>query len=144
MTDRLASSRDGQRFDGIISAALRSHYDYTAEPPDAATFTSLMGSLSERARSGKSEGLHTLQNIMPHWDAKLEAFTLPFYQRVVLPSKKNVHIVAPDNPDDIVLLFGKRTKSADGKVTQFSLDYCRPVSCLAAMGIALSSFFGTS
>ena len=35
-------------------------------------------------------------------------------------------------------------KSSDGKVTTFSLDYCRPVSCLAAMGIALTAFFGSS
>ena len=101
-------------------------------------------SLEERAKAGKLEGLHVLQNIMPDWDESLEAFTLPFYQRVVLPSKKNVHIVSPDNPDHIVLLFGKRAKSADGQVTTFSLDFCRPVSCLAAMGIALTSFFGSS
>jgi hypothetical protein len=102
------------------------------------------GSLSERARAGKRDGLHVLQNIMPDWDESLEAFTLPFYQRVVLPSKKNVHIVNPDNPDDIVMLFGKRHKSGDGNVTTFSLDYCRPVSALAAMGIALTAFFGSS
>ena len=101
-------------------------------------------SLQERAKAGKLEGLHVLQNIMPDWDESLEAFTLPFYQRVVLPSKKNVHIVSPDNPDHIVLLFGKRAKSSDGQITTFSLDFCRPVSCLAAMGIALTSFFGSA
>ena len=101
-------------------------------------------SLAERAKSGRTDGLHLLQNIMPDWDESLEAFTLPFYQRVVLPSKKNVHIVDPQHPDDIVLLFGKRAKTADGQTTIFSLDFCRPISCLAAMGIALTSFFGGS
>ena len=102
------------------------------------------GSLADRAKSANRDGLHTLQNLMPDWDESLEAFTLPFYQRVVLPSKKNVHIVDPSNPDNIVMLFGKRAKSADGKITTFSCDFCRPVSCLSAMGIALTSFFGSS
>ena len=80
---------------------------------------------------------------MPDWDPKLEAYTLPFYQRVSLPSKKNVHIVRPEAPDDIVLLFGKRQKSEDGTVTTFSLDFCRPMSTLTAFATALTSFFGS-
>ena len=55
-------------------------------------------------------GVHSCRNVMPEWDEALQAYTLPFYQRVVLPSKKNVHIVQPHAPDDIVLLFGKRAK----------------------------------
>ena len=101
-------------------------------------------SLYERSRSGQVDGLHVLQNQMPQWDPKLEAYTLPFYQRVVLPSKKNVHVVQPDAPDTIVMLFGKRSKSRDGRLTTFSLDFCRPVSTLAAFGIALTSFFGST
>lgn len=101
------------------------------------------GSLLERKMSGKTEGLHILRNQMPDWDPKLEAFTLPFYQRVSLPSKKNVHVVRPEAPDDIVLLFGKRAKSEDGMVTTFSLDFCRPLSTLAAFATALTSFFGS-
>ena len=101
------------------------------------------GSLLERKMSGKLEGLHILNNQMPDWDPKLEAYTLPFYQRVSLPSKKNVHIVRPEAPDDIVLLFGKRQKSEDGTVTTFSLDFCRPMSTLTAFATALTSFFGS-
>ena len=41
---------------------------------------------------------------------------MPHRHRVTLPSKKNIHIVNPDAPDDIVLLFGKRHKSVSGKV----------------------------
>ena len=93
--------------------------------------------------SGRTDGLQVLHNQMPDWDPEVEAFTLPFYQRVALPSKKNIHIIRPDAPDDIVMLFGKRAKSADGLVTTFSLDFCRPVSCLAAFGCALTSFFGS-
>jgi len=89
-------------------------------------------------------GVHSCRNVMPEWDEALQAYTLPFYQRVVLPSKKNVHIVQPHAPDDIVLLFGKRAKSTDGRITTFSVDYCRPVSCLVAFGTALTSFFGSA
>ena len=38
------------------------------------------GSLTERSRSGHTEGLHTLRNTKPEWDEKVEAYTLPFYQ----------------------------------------------------------------
>ena len=85
-----------------------------------------------------------LQNSQPEWDASIEAFTLPFYQRVVLASKKNVHIVHPDRPDDIVILFGKRSKDYLRETTVFSLDFCRPVPCLTAFGVALAGFFGSS
>ena len=100
--------------------------------------------LAEQQRSGQTPGIRVLRNTMPEWDDALEAYTLPFYQRVVLPSKKNVHIVQPHAPDDIVMLFGKRAKTADAQITTFSLDYCRPVSSLVAFGIALTSFFGSA
>ena len=41
-------------------------------------------------------------------------------------------------PDDVLLLFGKKCKA--GSITSFSLDFCRPLSALAAFGIALSAF----
>ncbi|KAL1510638.1 hypothetical protein AB1Y20_006937 [Prymnesium parvum] len=88
-------------------------------------------------------GVVVLKNLAPEWNEELEAYTLPFFQRVSLPSKKNIHIVNPDAPDDIVLLFGKRQKSITGKVTTFSLDFCRPLSTLAAFAVALSTFAGS-
>ena len=116
--------------------------DTTSMSTAAASFIAGNGSLLERKMNGKMEGLHVLHNQMPDWDPQLEAFTLPFYQRVSLPSKKNVHIVRPEAPDDIVLLFGKRAKDEDGLITTFSLDFCRPISCIAAFSTALTSFFG--
>ena len=68
----------------------------------------------------------------------LQAYTLPFYSRVKLPSKKNLHIVDPNTPDDIVLLFGKHSR--DGGVTRFSLDFRPPLSCLTAFATALTTF----
>ena len=48
------------------------------------------------------------------------------------------HIVRPEAPDDILLLFGKHSKA--GNLTTFSLDFCQPLSCLAAFGIVLTTF----
>jgi len=93
-----------------------------------------------RAATGASqpEGVAVLRNSAPVWNDGMAAFTLPFYSRAQLPSKKNFHIVRPEQPDDIVLLFGKHSKA--GQLTTFSLDFCRPLSCLAAFGIALTAF----
>ena len=101
------------------------------------------GPLADQCKAG-APGVHKCKNVLPEWDESLQAYTLPFYQRVVLPSKKNVHIVQPHAPDDIVLLFGKRAKNYSSGVTTFSLDYCRPISCLVAFGIALTSFYGSN
>ena len=95
-------------------------------------------------QSENAPGVHACHNVMPDWDEALQAVTLPFSPRVVLPATKNVHVVEPHAPNDIVLLFGKRAKSADGRITTFSLDFCRPISCLVAFGVALTSFFGST
>ena len=93
-----------------------------------------------RAATGAAqpEGVAVLRNAAPVWDDGVAAFTLPFYSRAQLPSKKNFHIVRPEAPDDILLLFGKHSKA--GSLTSFSLDFCRPLSVLAAFGIALTAF----
>ena len=87
------------------------------------------------------EGVAVLRNSLPVWNEGMGAFTLPFYSRAQLPSKKNFHIVRPESPDDILLLFGKHSKA--GNLTSFSLDFCRPLSVLAAFGIALTAFGGS-
>jgi hypothetical protein len=87
---------------------------------------------------GGIEGVAVLRNASPTWNDALEAYTLPFYSRAQLPSKKNFHMVRPAAPDDVLLLFGKKCKA--GSITSFSLDFCRPLSALAAFGIALSAF----
>jgi hypothetical protein len=88
--------------------------------------------------TGGMEGGAVLRNSLPVWNEGIGAFTLPFYSRAQLPSKKNFHIVRPESPDDILLLFGKHSKA--GNLTSFSLDFCRPLSVLAAFGIALTAF----
>ena len=79
-----------------------------------------------------------LRNVSPEWNEAMGSFTLPFYSRAKLASKKNFHVVDPANPDDILLLLGKLKK--EGDVTTFALDFCRPISALVAFGAALSAF----
>ena len=68
----------------------------------------------------------------PEWNEAMGSFTLPFYSRAKLASKKNFHVVDPANPDDILLLLGKLKK--EGDVTTFALDFCRAISALVAFG----------
>tara|TARA_B100000795_G_scaffold92702_1_gene67815 strand:+ start:170 stop:613 length:444 start_codon:yes stop_codon:yes gene_type:complete len=98
----------------------------------------LSGTGAGEAGTGGMEGVAVLRNSLPTWNEGMGAFTLPFYSRAQLPSKKNFHIVRPEAPDDILLLFGKHSKA--GSLTSFSLDFCRPLSVLAAFGIALTAF----
>ena len=69
---------------------------------------------------------------LTEWNEAMGSFTLPFYSRAKLASKKNFHVVDPANPDDILLLLGKLKK--EGDVTTFALDFCRPISALVAFG----------
>ena len=43
--------------------------------------------------TGGMEGVAVLRNSLPVWNEGMAAFTLPFYSRAQLPSKKNFHIV---------------------------------------------------
>ena len=103
-------------------------------------YRQIAAGLSARGETGAGgmEGVAVLRNSLPVWNDTIGAFTLPFYSRAELPSKKNFHIVRPEAPDDILLLFGKQSKA--GNLTSFSLDFCRPLSALAAFGIALTAF----
>ena len=103
-------------------------------------YRQIAAGLSARGETGAAgmDGVAVLRNSLPVWNDTIGAFTLPFYSRAELPSKKNFHIVRPEAPDDILLLFGKQSKA--GNLTSFSLDFCRPLSALAAFGIALTAF----
>ena len=87
---------------------------------------------------GRDDEWIELRNVSPEWNEAMGSFTLPFYSRAKLASKKNFHVVDPANPDDILLLLGKLKKEDD--VTTFALDFCRPISALVAFGVALSAF----
>ena len=75
-----------------------------------------------------------LRNKEPKWNASLNAYCLNFNGRVTEASVKNFQLVTADNPDAVVLQFGKTSD------TCFTCDFSWPLSPLQAFSICLSSF----
>ncbi|XP_058162604.1 tubby-related protein 1 [Dasypus novemcinctus] len=82
------------------------------------------------------ESLVALHNKPPVWNEDSGSYTLNFQGRVTRASVKNFQIVHADDPDYIVLQFGRVAEDA------FTLDYRYPLCALQAFAIALSSFDG--
>ncbi|XP_053769563.1 tubby-related protein 1 [Desmodus rotundus] len=82
------------------------------------------------------ESLIELHNKPPVWNEGSGSYTLNFHGRVTQASVKNFQIVHADDPDYIVLQFGRVAEDA------FTLDYRYPLCALQAFAIALSSFDG--
>ncbi|KAB0361881.1 hypothetical protein FD754_006037 [Muntiacus muntjak] len=82
------------------------------------------------------ESLIELHNKPPIWNEDSGSYTLNFQGRVTQASVKNFQIVHTDDPDYIVLQFGRVAEDA------FTLDYRYPLCALQAFAIALSSFDG--
>ncbi|CAO2608770.1 Tubby-related protein 1 [Lemmus lemmus] len=82
------------------------------------------------------ESLIELHNKPPIWNEDSGSYTLNFQGRVTQASVKNFQIVHADDPDYIVLQFGRIAEDA------FTLDYRYPLCALQAFAIALSSFDG--
>ncbi|XP_054554123.1 tubby-related protein 1 [Talpa occidentalis] len=82
------------------------------------------------------ENLIELHNKPPVWNEDSGSYTLNFQGRVTQASVKNFQIVHADDPDYIVLQFGRVADDA------FTLDYRYPLCALQAFAIALSSFDG--
>ncbi|XP_006860625.1 PREDICTED: tubby-related protein 1 [Chrysochloris asiatica] len=82
------------------------------------------------------ESLIKLYNKPPVWNEDSGSYTLNFQGRVTQASVKNFQIVHADDPDYIVLQFGRVAEDS------FTLDYRYPLCALQAFAIALSSFDG--
>uniref|UniRef100_A0A8C8ZBV5 Tubby-like protein n=1 Tax=Prolemur simus TaxID=1328070 RepID=A0A8C8ZBV5_PROSS len=82
------------------------------------------------------ESLIELHNKPPVWNEDSGSYTLNFQGRVTQASVKNFQIVHADDPDYIVLQFGRVAEDV------FTLDYRYPLCALQAFAIALSSFDG--
>ncbi|XP_030874270.1 tubby-related protein 2 isoform X1 [Leptonychotes weddellii] len=93
-------------------------------------------SLLSRLRRGASQGLVLLQNKPPSWSDESGAYVLDFHGRVTRASVKNFQIVHPDDPDYLVLQFGR--VAAD----TFAMDFRFPLCPLQAFAVCLSSFGG--
>ena len=87
--------------------------------------------------------LLVLETMRPTWKESLQAWTLNFEGRVKKASKKNfiltpqrgnTHIEHEFGPGETILRFGKVTKK------RFSCDFRSPLTAMAALGIACSTF----
>ncbi|XP_016277926.1 tubby-related protein 2 isoform X4 [Monodelphis domestica] len=93
-------------------------------------------SLLSRLQRGASQGLVLLQNKAPSWSDESGAYVLNFHGRVTRASVKNFQIVHPDDPDYLVLQFGRVSPDT------FTMDFRFPLCPLQAFAICLSSFDG--
>uniref|UniRef100_A0A8C0ZVZ2 Tubby-like protein n=1 Tax=Castor canadensis TaxID=51338 RepID=A0A8C0ZVZ2_CASCN len=93
-------------------------------------------SLLSRLQRGDSHGLLLLQNKAPLWNENNGTYVLDFHGRVTLASIKNFQIMLPDDPDYVVLQFGRVSPDT------FTMDFRYPLCPLQAFAICLSSFDG--
>uniref|UniRef100_A0A8C9UKT3 Tubby-like protein n=1 Tax=Spermophilus dauricus TaxID=99837 RepID=A0A8C9UKT3_SPEDA len=93
-------------------------------------------SLMNRLQRGSGQGLVLLQNKTPSWSDESGAYVLNFHGRVTRASVKNFQIVHPEDPDYLVLQFGRVAPD------MFTMDFQFPLCPLQAFAICLSSFDG--
>uniref|UniRef100_H0X0B8 Tubby-like protein n=1 Tax=Otolemur garnettii TaxID=30611 RepID=H0X0B8_OTOGA len=80
------------------------------------------------------ENLIELHNKAPVWNDDTQSYVLNFHGRVTQASVKNFQIVHGNDPDYIVMQFGRVADDV------FTLDYNYPLCALQAFAIGLSSF----
>ncbi|XP_068442342.1 tubby-related protein 3 isoform X2 [Clinocottus analis] len=91
-------------------------------------------SLLSRCQNPSLENLIELHNKAPVWNDDTQSYVLNFHGRVTQASVKNFQIVHDNDPDYIVMQFGRVAEDI------FTLDYNYPMCALQAFAIGLSSF----
>ncbi|XP_024297032.1 tubby-related protein 3-like isoform X3 [Oncorhynchus tshawytscha] len=91
-------------------------------------------SLLSKWQNHSLENLIELHNKAPVWNDDTQSYVLNFHGRVTQASVKNFQIVHDNNPDYIVMQFGRVAEDV------FTLDYNYPMCALQAFAIGLSSF----
>ncbi|XP_034529854.1 tubby-related protein 3 isoform X2 [Notolabrus celidotus] len=91
-------------------------------------------SLLSRWQNHTLENLIELHNKAPVWNDDTQSYVLNFHGRVTQASVKNFQIVHDNDPDYIVMQFGRVAEDI------FTLDYNYPMCALQAFAIGLSSF----
>ncbi|XP_028305901.1 tubby-related protein 3 isoform X2 [Gouania willdenowi] len=91
-------------------------------------------SLLSRWQNHTLDTLIELHNKAPVWNDDTQSYVLNFHGRVTQASVKNFQIVHDDEPDYIVMQFGRVAEDI------FTLDYNYPMCALQAFAIGLSSF----
>uniref|UniRef100_A0A8D2Q6H9 Tubby-like protein n=1 Tax=Varanus komodoensis TaxID=61221 RepID=A0A8D2Q6H9_VARKO len=92
--------------------------------------------LLTRYQNRNMQNLIKLQNKMPAWNEETQSYVLNFHGRVTQASVKNFQIISEEDPDYIVLQFGRVAPDV------FTMDYQFPLCALQAFAICLSSFDG--
>eukprot|EP01135_Chromosphaera_perkinsii_P003244 Nk52_evm19s239 gene=Nk52_evmTU19s239 len=77
-----------------------------------------------------------LKNKAPVWNDDIQSFVLNFHGRVTVASVKNFQLIHENDPDYVLLQFGKVGDDA------FTMDYQFPMTAIQAFSIVLSSFDG--
>jgi len=83
---------------------------------------------------GSANELTVLTNKPPKWNDQVGAYVLNFAGRVTMASVKNFQLVNEDDPETVILQFGRVGKDT------FTMDLQHPLSPLQAFSICLSSF----
>ncbi|KAL2102671.1 hypothetical protein ACEWY4_001839 [Coilia grayii] len=96
--------------------------------------TSEQESLLGKWQGHALDNLIELHNKAPVWNDDTQSYVLNFHGRVTQASVKNFQIVHDNDPDYIVMQFGRVAEDV------FTLDYSYPMCALQAFAIGLSSF----
>ncbi|KAM3927051.1 tubby-related protein 3 [Leptodactylus fuscus] len=91
-------------------------------------------SLLSRWQSKRQENIIELHNKAPVWNDDTQSYVLNFHGRVTHASVKNFQIVHDNDPEYIVMQFGRVAEDL------FTLDFSYPLCALQAFSVALSSF----
>ncbi|XP_072129112.1 tubby protein-like isoform X2 [Mobula birostris] len=90
--------------------------------------------LLTRWQNKNMENIIELHNKAPVWNEDTQTYVLNFHGRVTQASVKNFQIIHANDPDYIILQFGRVADDV------FTMDYNYPLCPLQAFAVALSSF----
>lgn len=93
-------------------------------------------SILERYKRNETSNLLELHNKTPVWNEETQSYVLNFHGRVTQASVKNFQVIHDNDPDYIVMQFGRVAEEV------FTMDFKYPLCALQAFAIALSSFDG--
>ncbi|KAM4650887.1 tubby protein homolog [Discoglossus pictus] len=90
--------------------------------------------LLARYQNGNMENIIVLHNKAPSWNDETQSYVLNFHGRVTQASVKNFQIIYADDPEYIVMQFGRVAEDV------FTMDFRYPMCALQAFSVCLSSF----
>ncbi|XP_077115768.1 tubby protein-like isoform X2 [Ranitomeya variabilis] len=90
--------------------------------------------LLARFQNGNMENISVLHNKTPSWNEETQSYVLNFHGRVTQASVKNFQIISTDDPEHIMMQFGRVAEDV------FTMDFSHPLCALQAFSICMSSF----